>query len=530
MNKINSEPNSSFRPSTANAQIDKQCFDPAKMGLLLKASRTLASTRNIDQLLKIIVEEVRHVLDCEGAGVLLYDEEKDDFYWRSIEDRDRKFASTSEEIRIPRDKGVCGWVFDSGRPALVHDAAHDPRLYRPVEDKSGFSTRNMICVPLQTAEKRLGVLYALNKIAGSFSEEDAEVMTALGGSVALALENAKYYEELKVSHKELERLNRVKDRTLHHLSHELKTPLAIIEATIKTLKRKLERADLPAQEPAFERLNRNLNRLKTIEKQVGHIVEERSAAERGIILSFLDYLPDFLEIIREELPELSTVTEALRKKVAGVFPTTAGEADIIDIQTAFKIARFTVEHSMPDRRLDVEFVKPDPAGLKINPHTFCAVLNGLVRNAVENTPDGGKVIVRGNRIDDGYKITVKDYGVGIPLSEQPNIFEGFYPIQETDLYSSGCRYAFNAGGTGTDLLKIKIFSQRFGFNVRFESQRCPHIPTMRDVCPGDVEKCGFCESLEDCLKSGGTEFVILIPPLLILNEPPPSGPLVSHSV
>jgi signal transduction histidine kinase len=138
-----------------------------------------------------------------------------------------------------------------------------------------------------------------------------------------------------------------------------------------------------------------------------------------------------------------------------------------------------------------------------------------VRNAVENTPDHGRITVKGENSAQGYTITVRDYGVGIPESEQANIFEGFYPIQETDMYSSGRRYAFNAGGTGTDLLKMKIFSQRFGFNIRFSSQRCSCVPTGRDICPGDITNCKCCETTEDCLKNGGTEFVIEIPPDLV---------------
>jgi signal transduction histidine kinase len=118
----------------------------------------------------------------------------------------------------------------------------------------------------------------------------------------------------------------------------------------------------------------------------------------------------------------------------------------------------------------------------------------------------------------GYKITVRDYGVGIPESEQPNIFQGFYPVQETDLYRSGRRYAFNAGGTGTDLLKIKIFSERLGFHIRFDSRRCSCIPAASDACPGDVTKCPRCNDIEDCCATGGTEFVVEFPPELVEPE------------
>ncbi len=61
--------------------------DPAKMILLLNASKALASTTDLDQLLDIIVSEVQHVLGCDGAAVVLYDSVRDDFYWRTVQDK-----------------------------------------------------------------------------------------------------------------------------------------------------------------------------------------------------------------------------------------------------------------------------------------------------------------------------------------------------------------------------------------------------------------------------------------------------------
>ncbi|MBI4962595.1 MAG: GAF domain-containing protein [Desulfomonile tiedjei] len=503
------------------AAIEASHIDPAKMILLFNASKAFASTTDLDQLLNVIVNEVQNVLYCEGAGVLLYDEEKDDFYWRSVQDKGGFFSSAREDIRIPKDQGVCGWVFASGQPALVHDAANDPRIYRQVETKSGFTTRNMICVPLNTRERRLGVLYALNKTDGSFTGEDLEIMQALSSNVALALENASYLESLMNSHRELERLNRVKNKILHHLSHELKTPLAIIEASLRTMVRRMEMESIPRDKLPFERITRNLDRLKTIEKQVGHIVEEKEFPERKVISEFLDHLEDFIEIEAEEEPRLKEALEALRRKIADQFPPKKEDAETVAVKRAFQTVEFRVKQMILDRRLNIEFVPPDAVIVRMQPQIMISVVEGLVRNAIENTPDHGRIVIKGENSSSGYRITVTDCGVGIPESEQPNIFEGFYPVQETDLYSSGRQYAFNAGGTGTDLLKIKIFSERFGFSVRFQSFRCPCIPTGRDVCPGDIAKCACCEKIEDCYEKGGTEFVIEIPPELV--EPGDEG-------
>jgi len=499
----------------ATPQGEALQIDPAKMVLLFNASKAFASTTDLDQLLNVIVSEVQNVLYCEGAGVLLYDEEEDDFYWRSIRDKEGFFSSAREDIRIPKDQGVCGWVFARDEPALVHDAANDPRIYREVESKSGFTTRNMVCVPLRTHEKRLGVLYALNKIDGSFTREDVEILQALASNVALALENASYLESLISSHKELERLNRVKSKILHHLSHELKTPLAIIEASLRTMVRKLEKESIPSDKLPLERIARNLERLKTIERQVAHIVEEKEFPEERAISSFLDHLEDFIEIEEEEEPRLREALETLRRRIVEQFPQETEHLESVSVRAAFQAAEFRVKQMIQDRILNIEFVDPGPAVIRMQPHILMSVIDGLVRNAIENTPDHGKIAIKTDSTPSAYQIIVSDCGVGIPESEQPNIFEGFYPVQETDLYSSGRQYGFNAGGTGTDLLKIRIFSERFGFNVRFQSCRCPCIPTGRDLCPGDITKCRCCEKIEDCFEKGGTEFIVEIPPRLI---------------
>lgn len=508
-------------PPLLEAAFSSEVFrDPAKMILLLNASKALASTTDLDQLLDIIVSEVQHVLGCDGSAVVLYDSERDDFYWRTVQDKQGLLAPAREYIRIPRDQGVAGWVFNTGRPALVYDTATDPRIYKGVEKFSGFAPGNLVCVPMQTREKRLGVMYALGKKGGPFTDEDVEIMQALSSSVALALDNAAYYKSLLNSHRELERLNRVKGKMLHHLSHELVTPLAILEASLKLLEKRFEKEGKPASAQPFERIFRNLNRLKTIERQVAHIVEEKDFSQRELILGLLEGLEDFLEIEKEEDPDLRVAMEALRKALNDYFPRRIEETWRLSTRSAFQALEYRVKTMTRGRVLDIQFLSPDPAIIKIQPHIMMSVIGGLVRNAIENTPDHGMIRISGENSPTGYSIKVRDYGVGIPKSEQLNIFEGFYPLQETDMYSSGSPYGFNAGGTGMDLLKIKIFSERFGFNIRFQSWRCSCIPTSHDVCPGDIAKCPACSQVEDCYLNGGTEFVIEIPPALVGPDEP----------
>ena len=75
-------------------------------------------------------------------------------------------------------------------------------------------------------------------------------------------------------------------------------------------------------------------------------------------------------------------------------------------------------------------------------------------------------------------------------------------------YATKAPYDFNAGGKGFDLLRITIFSERYGFKTKMISQRCRHIPSDRDLCPGSIDQCKHCSSPSDCESSGGTTMQI----------------------
>ena len=79
------------------------------------------------------------------------------------------------------------------------------------------------------------------------------------------------------------------------------------------------------------------------------------------------------------------------------------------------------------------------------------------------------------------------------------------------LYVSGKPFEFNAGGRGADLLRMKIFSERYNFKLTMTSERCKFISGGENTCPGRISKCGFCKSPDDCYQSGGTTFQVIFP-------------------
>jgi signal transduction histidine kinase len=138
------------------------------------------------------------------------------------------------------------------------------------------------------------------------------------------------------------------------------------------------------------------------------------------------------------------------------------------------------------------------------------VCSGILRNAVENTPDQGRIEVMAKIEDDQVVINVRDFGTGITAENQRLVFTGFFHTQDTNYYSTKAPYDFNAGGSGADLLRAKVFSERYGFEIDFESTRCSYIPEDIDECPGRISLCQFIGNKSDCFASG-TTFSLRIP-------------------
>ena len=157
--------------------------------------------------------------------------------------------------------------------------------------------------------------------------------------------------------------------------------------------------------------------------------------------------------------------------------------------------------------LDLE----EDLSLYMDKNVLDKVFSGLLRNAIENTPDEGIIKISAKEEDDKIRVSFRDFGVGITPDNQQLIFGGFFHTQKTELYSSKRACEFNAGGSGSDLLRTKCFSERLGFSVDFNSARCKFIPKDEDPCPGRISKCQFVKNGSECMSSGESTFSIVFP-------------------
>ena len=145
------------------------------------------------------MERVLHfaaqVLSAQGASALLLDDETDELVFSAALGT---HAQRLIGLRVKVGEGLAGRVAQSGQVAIVNDALEDKRFSKRIDASIGFTTRNLICVPLKVRERILGVIEVVNRADGSsFSPADAEVLNAVANQAAIALDNARLYDRLE---------------------------------------------------------------------------------------------------------------------------------------------------------------------------------------------------------------------------------------------------------------------------------------------------------------------------------------------
>ena len=274
----------------------------------------------------------------------------------------------------------------------------------------------------------------------------------------------------------------------------------------------MELTEGEARNPTLERAKRNLDRILEIQYEVEDIMRETEHRTYQVLSLLLEECTDELEaLVAEEVGE-GVIVRKIRDRIEELFGPKKIEISEIDLGSFVRGRLDFLRPSFSHRKVDITECIESAPSIYIPSEVLEKVVDGLIRNAIENSPDGGKIDLYVGERNEGTEFVVRDFGVGITEENQKRIFEGFFTTRETMDYSSKRPFDFNAGGKGSDLLRMKIFSERYGLKIGVESSRCPHIPEDSDICPGNIIECGFCKKEEDCFNSGGTAFTIFFPP------------------
>ncbi|MEW6675041.1 MAG: HD domain-containing phosphohydrolase [Nitrospirota bacterium] len=165
-----------------------------QLNTLIELSSLINSTFDTREIRKRAIEAATRLMDAEAGSLLLVDQETGELFFEvALGEKGEKL----KEIRLKKGEGIAGWVAEHGEPVIIHNVQSDPRFFKLADEKTAFITKNMICVPVKTKDRILGVLQAVNKKHNSFDSEDLNIFNALANQVAIAIENSNLYQELK---------------------------------------------------------------------------------------------------------------------------------------------------------------------------------------------------------------------------------------------------------------------------------------------------------------------------------------------
>ncbi len=342
---------------------------------LIEISRDLASTLDLNALLERIVRAAAEVVRSELASILLYDNLTRQLYFQVSTNMEEP---TERGVVVPLEGSVAGWIVINRKSVRTTDAQDDRRFSGYADGLDGKPIHSLLGVPLITKNKVVGVLEALNKERGKFSEGDESMLSVLGAQAAVAIENARLFQQSDL---------------ISEFVHELRTPLASLSTATYLLLR-----------PEMAR-----------EQQIQIIQNIHSEAMRlnSMASSFLDLAR--LESGRVQFRKTGFPIGDLLYECKDVM-NSAALAEGVEI-------RIEASEGQP-------FCEADRDKLK-------QVILNLLSNGIKYNHRGGRVTLSASASETSSCITVQDTGVGIPEEAIPHLFEKFYRVREGESVATG---------------------------------------------------------------------------------------------
>ena len=342
---------------------------------LIDIARDLASTLDLDTLLSRIVHAAAEISGAEAASILLFDENSRQLYFQVATNLDE---STRRGIVVPLDGSIAGWIVNNRQAVRITNAHNDPRFFSNVEATTGYSTESLLGIPLITKNKVVGVLEALNKPKGKFTDTDESMLMVLGAQAAVAIENARLFQQSDL---------------ISEFVHELRTPLASLSTATYLLLR-----------PEMSQEQRD---------QIVNNIHSETMRLNSLASSFLDLAR--LESGRVQFRKMQFSIADLLYECKDVMSSKAME-DNIQI-------RVDPTDELPLLNADRDKIKQ--------------VLLNLLSNAIKYNRSNGTVILRAEVVEKEFVMYIQDTGLGIPDESLPHLFEKFFRVREHESRVAG---------------------------------------------------------------------------------------------
>ena len=173
--------------------------DSNMLSLLYEVGRKIASSSQLTQLVENITKMAQKALKASASSMLLFDDNEQELFFDVVKGQ---AVRRLRKVRLNTGSGIAGWVALHGRPIIVNDVNQDGRFDKSIDKITGFKTKSIICVPMMTHRKIIGVIEVLNKLDGSnFTQHDLEALVSVSATAATSIENIRLQQNVLDSYK-----------------------------------------------------------------------------------------------------------------------------------------------------------------------------------------------------------------------------------------------------------------------------------------------------------------------------------------
>jgi signal transduction histidine kinase len=386
-----------------------------------EVGRAVSSTLDLETVLTTIVSRANHLSGTDAGAIYEYDEATGLFHLRATQNFPDDVVEALRAMPLQRNEGAIGRLAITREPVQIADIAVEGAYQSRAREmllRTGY--RALLAVPMLREDHIIGGLVVNRTAPGEFSAEVVELLKTFATQSAMALQNARLFQEVEEKSRQLEVANRHKSEFLANMSHELRTPLNAIIGFSEVL----------------------------VERMFGELNEKQDEYLRDIFSSGRHLLSLINDIL-----DLSKIEAGKMELELGTFDLPAAMENALTLVKGRAANHAITLHLEVDRRLG-ECVG-DERKLK-------QVLVNLVSNAVKFTPEGGRVEVRAAPANGGVEFAVSDTGIGIAPEDQEAIFEEFRQV--------GTDYAKKREGTGLGLTLTKRIVELHGGRIWVKSQ------------------------------------------------------------
>lgn len=173
-----------------------------EFAIVYDLTASLTTTLNMESIFSQITDPVRRALNVETVSIGLIEQVTGDIVFVDI--LMGPMFQGLPTVRLKAGQGIAGWVATKGEPVIVNNAYHDNRFFAKVDSSSGFRTDSMLAVPLKVENKVIGVLEAINKRIGDFTDYDLRLLQAISGPLAASIENARLHADVLAEKRRVE--------------------------------------------------------------------------------------------------------------------------------------------------------------------------------------------------------------------------------------------------------------------------------------------------------------------------------------